>query len=213
MHGDARLVYPATARNRQPITDVLRRVLPSEGLVVEIASGSGEHIVHFAAELPASTFQPSDPSEEALASITAWTKACGLENVRPPLALDARDTVWPIDAEAHPCAILSINMIHIAPFAACEGLMAGAGRLLEPGGLLYLYGPFKREGRHTAPSNESFDLSLRQRDERWGVRDLADVSACAEHSGLTLEETIDMPANNTSVVFRRRHAPTETRQS
>lgn len=197
---DPRLQAPAVARNREPILAVLRRVLPPAGLVLEVASGSGEHAAFFASALPLLTWQPSDPDPRARASITAFRDAGGMPNLLPPLDLDVMAAAWPVTGAA---AIVCINMIHIAPWSACEGLVAGAARALPPGGVLYLYGPYKEEGRHTAPSNEIFDADLRARDPRWGVRDLGEVTALARRHGLVHEETVTMPANNRSVVFRR----------
>jgi SAM-dependent methyltransferase len=191
---------PATARNRQPILDVLRPRLPAQGIVLEIASGSGEHIVHFAEALPGLVFQPSDPSDDARASIDDWVLTQGLGNVRAALALDAAGDVWPIDRAD---AVLCCNMIHIAPWEAAVGLIAGAAHVLSPGGTLYLYGPYRRDGRHTAPSNEAFDRDLRQRDPTWGVRDLEAVASLAEDRGFGPPEVIDMPANNLSLIFKR----------
>lgn len=191
---------PAAARNRQPILDILSPRLPAQGLVLEIASGSGEHIVHFAEALPDLVFQPSDPSPEARASIDDWVQALALGNVRPALALDAAGDAWPLECAD---AVLCCNMIHIAPWEAAVGLIAGAGRLLPSGGTFYLYGPYRRDGRHTAPSNEAFDLDLRRRNPAWGVRDLEAVAALAETRGFGLPEIIDMPANNLSLVFKR----------
>lgn len=191
---------PAAARNRQPILDVIAPRLPSSGLVLEVASGSGEHVVHFASALTGLVFQPSDPDPDARASIDAWAAETGLANLRPALALDAAAPSWPIDRAD---AVLCANMIHISPWASAEGLIAGAGRLLPPGGLLYLYGPYRRGGRHTAPSNEAFDLDLRRRNPTWGVRDLETVSALAAQKGFGPPEIVEMPANNLSVVFRR----------
>jgi SAM-dependent methyltransferase len=197
------LVAPAVARNREPILAVLRRVLAERGLVLEIASGSGEHAVYFAAALPHLTWQPSDPDPEARESIAAYRAAAQLPNLLPPLALDAASPNWPV---AQSDMIVSINMIHIAPWAAAEGLMAGAERLLAAGGVLFLYGPFREHGQHTAPSNAAFDESLRTRNREWGVRDLDEVAALASRHGFALEERVAMPANNLSVVFRRRTA-------
>jgi SAM-dependent methyltransferase len=202
------LVAPAVARNREPILAVLRRVvplpiLPARGLVLEVASGSGEHAIYFAAALPHLTWQPSDPDPEARASITAYRAAAPLPNLLPPLALDAASPNWPVTLAD---MIVSVNMIHIAPWAAAEGLMAGAERLLPAGGVLFLYGPFRERGQHTAPSNAAFDESLRARNREWGVRDLDEVAVLASRHGLALEERVAMPANNLSVVFRRRTA-------
>ncbi len=191
---------PAAARNRDPILEVLRQHLPAEGLVLEIASGSGEHAVHFAEALPGLVFQPSDPDEEARASIDAWTSASGLDNLRPALALDATAQPWPIERAD---AVMCLNMIHIAPWEAAVGLIAGAARLLPPEGVLYLYGPYRRDGRPTAPSNEAFDRDLRRRNPAWGVRDLEAVMALAESQGFTQPEVVQMPANNLSIVFTR----------
>ena len=199
---DARLVFPATARNREPILAVLRGVLPEAGTVLEIASGSGEHVAHFARALPRLVFQPSDLDPDCRASIDAWAAHDGLANVRPAVALDVTATPpWPLEQAD---AVLCINMIHIAPWAAAEGLMAGAGRLLAPGGLLYLYGPYRRDGAHTAPSNAGFDTSLRAQNPAWGVRDLEEVADLAGKAGFTPPEIVPMPANNLSLIFRRR---------
>jgi|SRR5262245_52632389 len=197
----AALSSPAALRNRGPILDVLRRVLPARGTVLEIASGSGEHAVHFAAGLPHLTWQPSDLAEDARASIAAYRDAANLPNLRRAIALDATAPSWLLTRAD---AIVSINMIHIAPWSATEGLMAGAERLLGPGGVLFLYGPFKEDGRHTAPSNAAFDATLRRSNTEWGVRDLGEVAALAGRHGLDFEERVAMPANNLSVVFRRR---------
>jgi SAM-dependent methyltransferase len=195
---DLRRHAPATLRNREAILAVLRDALPARGLVLEVASGSGEHIVHFAAALPALDWQPSDPDEEARASIDAWVAESGVASIRPAVALDAAARDWSIDQAD---AILCINMVHISPWAATLGLMSGAGRLLPPGGLLYLYGPY-RVGGAMAPSNADFDADLRRRDPAWGVRDLETVAAAAAAEGLELERTVEMPANNLSVLFR-----------
>jgi Protein of unknown function (DUF938) len=198
---DARRFAPATERNRGPILEVLRGVLPAQGCVLEIASGTGEHAVWLAGQLPALTFQPSDPDADNRTSIAAWIAAAGVTNVNAPLALDATDDRWVIASESS--AVLCINMIHIAPWSATLGLMRNAAAVLPPGGVLYLYGPFKRGGMHTAPSNAEFDAGLRARDPAWGVRDLETVVETARMAGLTLADTVAMPANNLSVVFRR----------
>jgi SAM-dependent methyltransferase len=197
---DARLHAPATARNREPILDVLRRQLPQRGLVLEVASGSGEHAVHFAHALPDLEFQPSDPDAAARASIDAWAAAENLANVRPAIALDARDEMWPIAAAD---AVLCINMIHIAPWQAAVGLVRGAARVLAKGGVLYLYGPFRRDGAHTAPSNAAFDRSLRAQNAEWGVRDLEAVAELAQAQGFAAPVIEAMPANNLSLVFAK----------
>jgi hypothetical protein len=203
---DARMYAPAAQRNREPILEVLRRHLPSAGAVLEIASGTGEHCAWFAAGLPGLVFQPSDPDRSHRASIAAWAAADRRANVRPPLALDTSKPDW-AEHEGIPrplAAILCINMVHIAPWPATLGLMRGAERLLGGGRLLFLYGPYKRGGAHTAPSNEAFDQSLRAMNPEWGVRDVEAVVAAAEAHGFALVETVGMPANNLSLVLRRR---------
>lgn len=192
---------PSVARNRDPILAVLRRVLPARGTILEIASGTGEHAVHFAAALPEIVWQPTERDAAALRSIKAHRTATGLANLRTPLDLDAAAPAWPL---ANADAIVSINMIHISRWAATEGLMAGAKRLLAPGGVLYLYGPFKENGVHTAPSNEAFDANLRAHNKDWGVRDLGEVATLAGRHGLDLAERVEMPVNNLSVIFKRR---------
>lgn len=199
LDGDA-LFAPSVARNREVILEVLRRVLPPSGLVLEIASGSGEHAVHFARALPALTWQPSDPEPAALRSIASHARAAGLTNLRPALALDAAEPLWPVERAE---AIVSINMIHIAPWSAAEGLMAGAGRTLDEDAPLVLYGPFQVDGVHTAPSNAAFDEDLRQRDPRWGIRDLAALEKAAAPHGLKLAQRVPMPANNFCLIFRK----------
>lgn len=188
------------ARNAEPIADVLREILPERGLVVEVASGTGEHVLHFARNFPQLDWQPSDPDPAALASIEAWRIAAGSANLLPPVALDARAPDWPIVAAD---ALLCINMVHISPWGATVGLVRGAGRLLAPGAPLYLYGAYRQAGVATAPSNLAFDLSLKARDPEWGVRDLEDVVAEAEMNSLRLDRVVPMPANNLSVVFRK----------
>ena len=193
---------PHTLRNREPILAVLQRVLPPAGVLLEIASGTGEHAAFMAPRLsPGLIWQPSDSRSAALSDIDGHAKDSGCHRIRPAVHLDTTATHWPIDgADAVFCA----NMIHIAPWAAAEGLFAGAARLLKPGAPLILYGPFKRDGQHTAPSNEAFDAALRSQDPRWGVRCLeADVVPLAERSGFVLAEVVAMPANNLSVIFRR----------
>ncbi|MBV8654091.1 MAG: DUF938 domain-containing protein [Alphaproteobacteria bacterium] len=197
---DPRRHASATLRNRAPILEVLRRVLPGTGLVLEIASGTGEHAVAFAAALPQIAWQPTDRDPRALASIAAHAADAGLPNLHAPLRLDVEQAEWPVAGAA---AILCCNMIHIVPWSACAGLLAGAGRTLMPGGLLYLYGPFRRDGKHTADSNRAFDEDLRRQNPAWGVRDLGEVTTLAEANGLRRAEIVDMPANNLSVLFRR----------
>jgi SAM-dependent methyltransferase len=201
MNEDVRQHAPSAARNRAPIWAVLGPQLPPRGLVLEIASGSGEHTVHFAGlAAPSVTFQPSDPDASARASIDAWATESGLINIRPALPLDAASDAWPID---HADAVVCINMIHISPWTSAIGLVRGAARVLPPGGLLFLYGPYRRDGRHTAPSNEAFDRDLRRRNPAWGVRDLEAVAGLATAAGFAAPSFTSMPANNLSVLFRR----------
>jgi SAM-dependent methyltransferase len=201
MTEDQRRYAPATVRNREPILAVLQRHLPSQGLVLEIASGTGEHITFFARSLgPGLVFQPTDPDPAARASTDAWTAALGVTNVRPAIELDAPSGDWPVTVAD---AVLAINMVHISPWAATEGLVRGAARVLPTGGVLYLYGPYRREGGHTAPSNEAFDSDLRSRNPDWGVRDVEAVTELARASGFDTPIIEQMPANNLSLVFRR----------
>jgi hypothetical protein len=197
---DDRLYYPATQRNRDAILDVLRGVLPPSGIVLEIASGSGEHVAHFAQALPHLTFQPSDPDTEALRSIAAWTVEQRRDNIRPPVMLDASSEQWLVTTAD---AILCINMIHISPWPATLGLLRGAARILPTGAPLYLYGPYIRDDVVTAPSNEAFDASLKTRNPEWGLRHLDDVAAAARDAGFSAPKVTPMPANNLSVVFRK----------
>jgi SAM-dependent methyltransferase len=192
---------PAALRNRDAIAAVLGEALPVSGLVLEVASGTGEHAIHFARLFPRLEWQPSDPDPEARASILAWSEAAGAPNLREPIALDAASDCWPIDRAD---ALLCINMVHISPWQATEGLMRGAGRVLaDAGAPLILYGPYRRAGTSTAASNEAFDASLKARDPRWGLRDLEAVAAEAARNGLRLEKLVEMPANNLTLVFRR----------
>jgi SAM-dependent methyltransferase len=197
---DARLHSPSVERNRDPILAVLRPLLDGARSVLEIASGSGGHVVHFAAALPAVTFQPTDPDAASRASIDAWVAESALANVRPALALDVIAQPWPVESAD---AVVCINMIHISPWAATLGLMRGAAQVLRPGGLLFLYGPYRRGGTHTADSNETFDRSLRARNIAWGIRDLEDVAQAAQAEGFGAPTIEPMPANNLSVIFRR----------
>ncbi len=198
---DARRHAPATDRNREPIAANLRDVLPAAGTVLEVASGTGEHAIHFARGFPALTWQPSDPDPAALASIRAWAEAARLPNLRPPLLLDAAAPAWPVDRAD---AMLCINMVHISPWEATVGLLTNAAKLLPVGGPLVLYGPYFQRGVETAPSNLAFDESLRSRDSRWGLRPLEEVVALAQSLGLHLETVHSMPANNLAVVLRGR---------
>lgn len=205
---DFRQYAPATQRNREPILQVLQRVLPPTGTVLEVASGTGEHAVFLASQLQPRFWQPSDPNPVARRSIAAWQAAMQIDNLALPIDLDVQQTPWTVETGAVPLlapiqAIVSINMIHIAPWSACLGLMAGAGRILPPAGMLYLYGPFQQEGQHTAPSNASFDAMLQAQNPTWGVRHLEAVVEAAQAQQLTLVETVAMPANNLSVIFQR----------
>ena len=196
-----KLYSPAAERNAEPIRQVLARVLPATGLVLEVASGSGQHAEVMARAFPALTWQPTDLDPAALTSLAERVGELGLPNLRHPLRLDAADPSWPVPSAD---AIVCINMVHIAPWSAALGLLAGAGRLLAPGAPLVTYGPYRFGGAFTAPSNEAFDQSLRARDPAWGVRDAGELEAAAAGHGLVLEETVAMPANNHVLVFRRR---------
>jgi hypothetical protein len=198
---DGRLVSPSADRNKGPILAVLERILPPTGTVLEIASGTGQHVVHFARALRRLTWQPSDVEAECLRSISAWLSAQRLPNLRQPIELDVRALPWPVGAVD---AVVCANLLHIAPWPVVPALFAGAGAALPASGPLYLYGPYSLQGRHTAVSNQIFDRALRAHDPEWGVRDLAEVARAAEEHGFELAETADMPANNLSVVFRKR---------
>jgi SAM-dependent methyltransferase len=190
---------PSTARNREPILNVLRGCLPAHGEVLEIAAGAGEHAVYNAAALPHLLWRPTDPDPEALASIAAWRDHAGLPNLAAPVRLDASDPdSWPVERAD---AVVNINMIHISPWSATEGLMIGAGRLLPPGGVLFLYGPYIQSDVETAPSNLDFDASLKSRNPAWGLRRLDDVASLAAAQGLRLTQRVAMPANNLALVF------------
>lgn len=212
---DARQYAPATKRNQSAILEVLLQVLPPTGTMLEVSSGTGEHAIFFAPRLEPRKWLPSDPNPLARASIMAWREYCPAFNLYPAIALDVCDPIWAveqdessellpkIDLKQDPIkAIVNINMIHIAPWFACLGLIAGAKRILPPGGILYLYGPFKQNGRHTSPSNAAFDQSLQWQNPQWGIRDLEQVVAVAQAANLSLVKTVTMPANNLSVIFQ-----------
>ncbi|NER23931.1 MAG: DUF938 domain-containing protein [Symploca sp. SIO1C2] len=216
MTDDARQYAPATKRNREAILEVLQQVLPDNCTVLEIASGTGEHGVFFAPRMGNRKWLPSEPNPLLLASIEAWQTYQPVDNLYPPLELDVCDSVWPVETRVSPTwlqsfdfetfpltAMVNINMIHIAPWLTCLGIMAGASRILPSGGILYMYGPFKQDGKHTAPSNAAFDATLRSQNPQWGVRDLNDVVEVARARDLSLLTTYQMPANNLSVVFQR----------
>ena len=191
---------PAVARNREPIAEVLGEILPPRGLILEIASGTGEHAAFFAGAFPKLLWQPSDAEPVALRSIEAWRAESGLFNLLPPISLDVRGAHWPV-AEAD--AVLCINMVHISPWPATVGLMRGAARLLRPEAPLYLYGPFLQDDVETAPSNIAFDCDLKARNPDWGLRSLETVTEEAESHGFRLDRVVPMPANNLSVIFRK----------
>jgi len=192
---------PAAERNREPIVEVLRGVLPARGLVLEVASGSGQHAVAFATEFPALEFQPTDADPTAIASIARYRFEAALPNLKPPLSLDAASEAWPL---SHAEAIVSINMLHISPWEASIGLFRGAARILTPGAPLVLYGPFVVDGDFIAESNVAFDAELRERDPRWGLREVREVERAASEAGFSLEALVPRPANNHMLVFRRR---------
>ena len=191
---------PAAERNKEPILEVLRRALPETGVVLEVASGTGQHIVHFARGLPRLEWQPTEPDAELRAVLERRVAAAALANVRAPLAFDVQAAAAPLSAAA---AVLCINMIHIAPWSATKSLLRHAAQLLGPGAPLILYGPYRRGGEHTAPSNAAFDASLRTRNPEWGLRDLDAVATLAAKNGFTAPDIVAMPANNLTVTYRR----------
>jgi Protein of unknown function (DUF938) len=198
---DGRIVSPSAERNKGPIAEILMRVLPAQGEVLEVSSGTGQHVLHFAQAMPHIRWQPTERDADSLKSIASWLGQTSAPNVNAPLRLDVHDASWP----AHDVvAVVCINMIHIAPLSAAEALLRGAGNVIAPRGILFLYGPYRRQGRHTSPSNEAFDEQLKARNPEWGVRNLEDVVHLASTVGLELEQTHDMPANNLAVVFRKR---------
>ena len=197
---DGRLASPSAARNREAIAEALAQVLPQEGLVLEVGSGTGEHVVHFARVMPHLAWQPTEQDEACLRSISAWVAVEAQANVRQPVFLDVASAQWPIAAVD---VIISINMIHIAPWSAAQALLRGASSILPAGGLLCLYGPYRVAGKHTSASNRAFDAELRAMNSEWGVRDLDAVSSEASAFNLDLERTIQMPANNLIAVFRK----------
>ena len=196
-----RLFSPSAARNREPLLQVLRQLLPFCGRALEIGSGTGEHITFFARHLPDWRWVPSDPDDDSRRSIAAWIAAEHLANVVPPLTIDASADLWGVEDQAPFDVLLSLNMVHIAPWSAAQGLFAGAGRLLRPGGQLLLYGPFQEGGVHNAPSNVEFDLSLKSRNPDLGVRDIDDLQGLAHSNSLQLSHRFAMPANNQVLVF------------
>ncbi len=200
----AKLFSPSTARNRDVIRDVFLETMLHRGKFLEIGGGTGEHAVHIASALPDAQWHTGDPDKTARASIAAWMAEANLHNLQGPHAINVTANIWGVEDLAPFDGLISINMIHIAPFDAARGLFAGAARLLKPGGRLFLYGPFTRGGRHTAPSNETFDASLKSRDARWGVRDLEqDIAPLAQENALDLRQTVEMPANNFTIIFQK----------
>ena len=197
----ARRSAPAALRNREPIAEVLREWLPANGVVLEIASGTGEHVVHFAERFPSLTWQPSDVNPDALGSIAAWREAAALPNIRSPVVLDAASADWPIDRAD---AVLSINMVHISPWASALGLLDGAVRLLASGAPLILYGPWLRHATPTAASNLDFNEDLKRRNPDWGLRTVEVFAGAAEQRGFVLENQREMPAHNLMLLLRRR---------
>jgi SAM-dependent methyltransferase len=199
-----RLYSPSTGRNRDVIRDVVVDHMPTAGDILEVGGGTGEHAVHLAAALPGVQWHTGDPDPAARASIAAWIVESRLANLHGPHAIDVTASDWGVEQINSFDGLVSINMIHIAPFTAAKGLFAGAGRLLRPGGKLFLYGPFSRNGAQTSPSNEAFDASLKTRNPDWGIRDLErDLTPLAEKHALMLEQVVDMPANNLSLILRK----------
>jgi len=201
---DPRRHSPPAERNRAPILEVLRRLLPDRGQALEIASGTGQHAVHFAAGLPGWTWYPSDPEPSALASIAAWAADAGLANLQPPVRLDVLDAPWPVQGPFD--AVFCANMLHISPWSTCGALMRGAARCLARSGVLVTYGPYLVQGQPTAPGNVDFDADLRARNPAWGLRHVHEVAAQARIVGLELADQVAMPANNLTLVFRRTEA-------
>lgn len=200
---DQRMFSPSAARNSAPLLEVFKRLIPPHSVVLEVGCGTGEHAVCFAEGMPSLTWTPSDPDPASRASTASWITFKGLKNVSEPVDIDASSDVWGVETLAPFDVVVSINMIHIAPWAATLGLFPGAARLLRADGTLLLYGPFMHNGVHNAPSNAAFDDSLRARNPSWGLRDIAELEHVAEASGLRLAETIELPANNKILVFRR----------
>ena len=202
-HGDRKHLSPSATRNTDAILTALKPLLPVSGLVLEIASGTGQHCAAFARQFPGLTFQPSDPDPAARASIDAWCNEASTGNIHPVLDLNVASQDWSATVQGPVTAIIAINLLHISPWVAATGLFAGAARLLGPDGMVVCYGAYKRGGRHTAPSNAEFDASLTHRNPDWGVRDVNDVTDVARLNGLDLAQSIDMPSNNLLLVWRR----------
>lgn len=201
-----RLFSPSVARNRDAIRNVILAEMPKAGKILEVGAGTGEHAVHMARALADIQWYTGDPDPSSRASIAAWIETSGLTNLHGPHAIDVSANEWGVEDDAPFSGLVSINMIHIAPFEAAIGLFSAAGRLLNPGSKLFLYGPFSRAGEHTAPSNEAFDASLKSRDQRWGVRDIDhNLLPLAKKNGLVLKTIVEMPANNLSLIFEKQH--------
>jgi hypothetical protein len=200
MVSGGRLVSPSAERNKGPIGEILCRMLPPNGRVVEIASGTGQHVVHFANMMPNLTWQPTERDGDCLRSIAGWLALKAPPNVRTPLHLDVHEAPWPLRSAD---GIVCINMVHIAPWSATQALMRGAGRMLPAAGIMYLYGPYKKGGQHTSASNQAFDAQLRAADPLWGVRDLEEMTKVATTENFNLQCTCEMPANNLSLIFRK----------
>jgi SAM-dependent methyltransferase len=198
---DGRIVSPSAERNKGPIAELLMRVLPEQGDVLEVGSGTGQHVQHFAQAMPHIRWQPTERDADCRKSIASWLALPLLPNVNAPIHLDVHDKIWPVGQVA---AVVCLNMIHIAPPSATEALLHGAGRVISSGGILFLYGPYRRQGRHTSTSNEAFDDLLRAENPEWGVRNLEDVALLAAFEGFELQEVHDMPANNLAIVFSKR---------
>lgn len=198
---DGRIVSPSAERNKGPISEILMHVLPTQGNVLEVSSGTGQHVLHFAQAMPHIRWQPTERDADCLKSIASWLAQAASPNVNWPIHLDVHDEIWPV---ADVAAVVCINMIHIAAVSATEALLRGAGHVIAPGGILFLYGPYRRQGRHISPGNETFDERLKAENPEWGVRNLEDVALLAACEGFVLQEIHGMPANNLSVVFRKR---------
>lgn len=203
LENDVRKFAPAFERNHTAIAEVLGRYLDRDGAVLEIASGTGQHCVEFARQFPQYSWQPSDPNPVSRASIDAWRKYADLPNIAPVQNIDVTRSNWWQLVPASIQTMIAINLLHISPVTAMDGLMKGAGAILKTGGLLYCYGPFMRNGGHTSPSNAAFDQSLRAQDPHWGLRDIAEVEKAAGINGLTLADIVEMPANNISLIFKK----------
>jgi hypothetical protein len=196
----ARYIHPSPERNKGPILEVLKEILPASGRVLEVGAGSGQHTAHFAAHFSGLEWQATEPDAGLRTSIAAWIDFAGVANAPAPLDLDCRETNWPVDRAA---AVISSNMLHISPWASCLGLISGAARILGAGGILYIYGPFSESGAHTSPGNTQFDASLKARDPEYGIRDVDDVTQAARDHGFELERRVPMPSNNLSLIYRK----------